>query len=88
MAAQEETRQACVGHEWVGNFSFCSQLIVRAPALSVALQGSKASAHTQKMGHPGDNVGLCTKSESLKHPVLNTVAKKSHLEPRGVCGPQ
>lgn len=77
-----------MGHEQGRNFSFCSQLITRAPELSVALQESQASAHIQKMGHPGYNIGLGTKSESLKHLVLNTVAKKSHLEPRGFLGPQ
>lgn len=80
--------KTCMGHERGRNFSFCSQLVMRAPELSVALEGSKASAHTQKMGHPGDNVGLGIKSESLKHPVLNTVAKKSHLELRGFLGSQ
>lgn len=56
--------KTCMGHEQGGNFSFGSRLITRAPELSVALEGSKASAHT----HPGDNVGLGIKSESLKHP--------------------
>ena len=77
-----------MAHERGRNFSFCSRLITRAPELSVAQEGSKDSAHTQKMGHPGDNVGWGTKSESLKHPVLNIVAKKSHLELRGFLGPQ
>lgn len=77
-----------MGHEWGRNFSFCSQLVTKAPELSVALEGSKASAHTQKMGYPEDNVGLATKSENLKYPVLNRLAKKSNLELRGFLGPQ
>lgn len=76
-----------MGHEWGKNFSFCSQRITKAPELSVAVEGSKASAHTQKMGYPEDNIGLVTKSENLKYPVLNRVAKKSHLELRGFLGP-
>lgn len=81
--------KTCKGHECSENFSVSSQLKIRAPELSVALEGSKASAFTQKMDLPGDNVGLGAKLESLKHPLLNTVPEKNHLElPRGFLGPQ
>lgn len=40
------------------------------------------------VGQDTNNIGQDTKPESLKQPVLNTVDKSCHLEPKGFLGSQ